>query len=102
MYNQERKEEFIKNYTPGGKTAYYVRVIFNKFANAEENEWHGDLCEQSKERLESIINGQTGTRMQSAERALIVVKEYVKWCRRNGIKTSNGAFEVRIDTIEAV
>lgn len=102
MYNEERKERFIATYTPGGRTAYYVRVILNKFADAEENEWHGDLCEQSKERLESIINVQTGTRMQSAEKALIVVKEYVKWCRRNGIKTSNGAFEVEVDTLEAV
>lgn len=31
MYNQERKEEFIKNYISGEKTAYYVRVIFKEY-----------------------------------------------------------------------
>lgn len=102
MYNRERKEEFIKDYTSNGRTAYYMRGIFNKFEYAEENEWHEDLCKQPKERLEKIINAQTGTRMQSAERAFIVVRDYVKWCRRNGIETSNGVFEIKVNTIESV
>lgn len=102
MYNEERKEKFITSYTDSPKSAYYVRAIFKKFAPYEEDEWHSDLCMQSTEVLEPIINSQTGARMESAERALIVLKEYVKWCARNGIETSNGVFGVRVDVVEAV
>lgn len=102
MYNEERKEKFITNYTDSPKSAYYVRAVFKKFAQYEDNEWHDDLCMQSTEVLEPIINSQTGARMESAERALIVLKEYVKWCARNGIETADGVFGVRVDVVEAV
>lgn len=102
MYNEERKEKFITNYTGSPKSAYYVRAIFKKFEPYEEDVWHEDLCMQSKEVLEPIINSQTGARMESAERALIVLKEYVKWCARNSIQTSDGVFGVRVDVVEAV
>lgn len=102
MYNEGRKEKFITSYTNSPKSAYYVRAIFKKFAKYEDEKWHSDLCMQPTEILEPIINSQTGTRMESAERALIVLKEYVKWCARNGIETSNGIFGVRVDVVEAV
>lgn len=102
MYNEERKEAFIKSYTSSPRSAYYVRAIFKKFGTYEDNIWHEDVCLQPTEVIEPIINSKTGTRMESAERALIVLKDYVKWCGRNSIKTSNGVFNVRVDVVEAV
>lgn len=102
MYNEERKEKFIKIYAGSPKSEYYVRAIFKKFSFYEETVWGEDLCARSKSDLEPIINSQTGTRMESAERALIVLKEYVKWCARNGIDTSDGVFNVRVNVVESV
>lgn len=102
MYNEGRKERFIAEYTTSEHSGRYIRVIFNKFSKYEEQEWHEDLCMASAEVIEPIINSQTGTRSESAERVLIVLRDYVKWCRRNRIKTSDGIFNVKVDVVEAV
>ena len=101
MYNSEIKERFIGDYTSSTKTAHFIRTLFNRI-EPYEVEWGEDVALRSSEELQPVVNSQTGTRMQSAERTLVVLREYVKWRKRNGERCSNGIFDVKVDTIEAI
>lgn len=101
MYNENQKRAFIEDYTDSEKTAAKIIQIFSWFEPHEEK-WGMDLSQQSTENLQPVVNELTGVRSKSTELILIILKEYVKWCGRNGYDVSKGIFDVRIVTIDKI
>lgn len=101
MYNEEQKKAFIEAHTNSDKTAAKIVQIFSWFEPHEEK-WRMDLSQQCTEELQPVVNELTGVRSKSTELILIILKEYVKWCGRNGYEVSKGIFDVRIITIDKI
>lgn len=101
MYNERVKREFLSSYTHKKSTTSFIIQIFNWF-EPYENEWEMDLSQQTTEILQPVINDITGVREKSTELIIIILKEYVKWCGRNGYEISKGIFDVRINTIDKI
>ncbi len=101
MYNDDRKSAFIDSYTKSDNTKLKLQQLFTQLSVYEE-ELDKDLCEQSAQELQPFINGITGLRQRSSVTSVVYLREYVKWCRKNGYKTSNGISEVKFDCLERV
>lgn len=101
MYNEKQKNDFISSYTNSDKTTTLISQIFNWFEQYEI-EWAKDLSQQEADVLQPVVNELTGVRIKSTELILIILKEYVKWCGRNGYEVSKGIFDVRINTIDKI
>lgn len=101
MYNEERKQEFINTHTQKNSTKKFMAQIFNWF-EPYETEWGIDLSQQSAEILQPVVDKTSGLRSKSTELVLILLKEYVNWCGRNGYETSRGIYEVKINSIEKI
>ena len=101
MFNEQQKNEFISSYTSSGKTASFAAQIFNWFEPCEEQNG-ADLSLLPVEVLQPVVNELTGVRTKSTELVLIILKEYVKWCGRNGYDVGNGIFNVRINSIDKI
>lgn len=101
MYNEEQKSAFIASHTSSDKTTALIVQIFNWF-EPYEIDWQCDLSQQTTEILQPVVNELTGVRTKSTELILIILKEYVKWCGRNGFEVSRGIFDVRINTIDKI
>lgn len=101
MYNEKQKNDFISSYTNSDKTTTLISQIFNWF-EPYEIEWDKDLSQQESDVLQPVVNELTGVRIKSTELILIILKEYVKWCGRNGYEVSKGIFDVRINTIDKI
>lgn len=100
MYNEKVKMEFLASYTKKSTSAF-ITQIFNWFEPYEKM-WGMDLSQQATEILQPIVNELTGVREKSTELVIIILKEYVKWCGRNGYEVSKGIFDVRINTIDKI
>lgn len=79
MYNAELKTNFIKSYTASVNTATIATTVFDA-VEQYENEWGADLCTQSTEKLQPVIDEILGLRSRSQWMSLNILKEYVKWC----------------------
>lgn len=101
MYNEGQKNRFISEYTRSSKTSKLIVQTFNLFEKYEED-WGIDLSMQSTEKLQPVVNKLTGVREKSTELILIILREYVKWCEKNGYEVSQGIFDVSIDSIEKI
>lgn len=101
MYNEERKQEFINTHTQKNSTKKFMAQIFNWF-EPYETEWGIDLSQQSAEILQPVVDKTSGLRSKSTELVLILLKEYVNWCGRNGYETSRGIYDVKVNSIEKI
>lgn len=79
MFNEELKIRFIKDYTGSLNTANVAETIFNALEKYEKN-WGADICTRSTEELQPAIDEIVGLRSKSKWMALIILKEYTKWC----------------------
>ena len=79
MYNEELKTKFVRWYTSSIYTAEVCKVIFSAFEKYE-NEWGADLCTQSTQELQPVVESLVGIRSKSKCIRLSILKEYVKWC----------------------
>lgn len=102
MYNAERKQAFIEcYYSKSVKTQKFITQVFNSFEKYEE-EWQADLAVQNTKELQNAVNEISGLKSRSIKGVLIVLREYVKWCANNNFQTSNGIFEVRINSLDKI
>ena len=101
MYNEKVKREFLASYTHKKSTSAFITQVFNWF-EPYENVWGLDLSQQTTDVLQPVVNELTGVREKSTELIIIILKEYVKWCARNGYEVSKGIFDVRINTIDKI
>lgn len=101
MYNDDRKKSFIDSYTNSQKTTSLIVQIFTWF-EPYESEWGSDLSQQSSVTLQPVVDRISGLRSKSVELVLIILKEYVKWCARNGYQVSNGIYDVKVSAIDKI
>lgn len=101
MYNESRKRAFVEDRTSSDSTAAKMTQIFSWFEPYEEK-WGMDLSLQSTECLQPAFSELTGLRSQSAELVLHILKEYDKWCVRNGYETSGGIQGIEVDTADKI
>lgn len=87
MYNEEIKLKFIRDYTGSESRAKLCESVFNRTADYEEK-WGMDVCTQTSEVLQPMINNIIGTRSQTKWSTLVILKTYTKWCLGHGV---NGA-----------
>lgn len=102
MYNKELKVQFIRSYTKSVNTANIAERIFSAFEEYEE-EWGQDLCTQSKDILQPVIDKVTGVRSRSLCMSLTILREYVRWCMDIGIPDAcDGMLQITTSEIEKI
>lgn len=84
MYNTELKEKFAKEYTEKISVRDACLSVFNAFEKYE-TKWDADLCTQSKETLEPVVENLLGLRAKSQQLRFVILQEYVKWCLKNKV-----------------
>lgn len=99
MYNAELKEKFAKQYTEKISVRDACLSTFNAFEKYEV-EWNADLCAQSKETLEPILENLLGLRAKSQKLRFVILQDYVRWCLKNEVPGAcDGMLKVDISTI---
>ena len=94
MYNKELKTKFVREYTKNINVSNLCMSIFNDFEKYEQ-EWNADLCTRTVTELQPAVDNAFGLRGTSKRRALIVLKEYVKWCTKTNVPGAcNGMLEI--------
>lgn len=84
MYNTELKSKFAKEYTDSISVREACAAAFSAF-EPYEVEWGADLCAQSTETLQPIVDKLLGLRSKSIQSRLAIYQEYVKWCIKNNV-----------------
>lgn len=79
MYNEERKLQFVRDYTDNENTMVIARTVF---AASKEYEirWGADLCSFTLDQLQEFVDNELGIRVKSRHLAYTLLKEYIKWC----------------------
>lgn len=84
MYNEERKERFIREFTESEHTADVYRKIFRITEKFEEAAGL-DVCEMDAVTGKPVADSLVNIGGTSIEKRLNLVKQYVRWCVRNNI-----------------
>ena len=84
MYNQDQKTKFIQSYTRSIKTADVCMTVFNALEKYEVA-WGADICTRTTEELQPVIDDLVGLRSRSKWMRMTILKDYVRWCIRNGV-----------------
>lgn len=99
MYNTELKEKFAKQYTEKISVRKACLAVFNAFEKYE-TKWGADLCTQSKETLEPILEDLLGLRAKSQQLRFVILREYVKWCIKNKVPGAcDGMLKIDVSTL---
>lgn len=101
MLNEERKREFIQDYTQSIGTAKYCMSVFKQFQKYEYK-YNKDLAEFSAIEAQPIVDSCFGYKSKSVNMSLLIIKEYIRWCSKKKYPTSNGVFEVEINSAKRV
>lgn len=92
MYNEEQKEKFIEFATNADSLERALRGMFNRTAKFEEEYGH-DLCEMSVDEMQRVIDEVFGVATVSKRSRISNIREYVRWCRVQGIKGVTDAID---------
>lgn len=88
LYNEERKLQFVRDYTDNDHTMAIARTVFGA-SKEYEVKWGADLCSFTLEQLQEFADNELGIRVKSRQIAYILLKEYVKWCLITGVPDTN-------------
>lgn len=91
MYNPELKERFIAEATQSEHTALVYRRIF-EITEAFEEKLQKDICEMDSQSGRPLADAITNVSGESIEKRLSLVKQYVRWCVRNGVPGATDSF----------
>ena len=94
MYNAERKEMYIQEYTTSIGLRQFATWVFNSTEQFEEN-YGNDICNLPFGETSSIVDEVSGLRVVSQNRPLKILRDYVAWCSRNGFETTESIFEIK-------
>ncbi|MBP5462713.1 MAG: hypothetical protein J6Y20_11420 [Lachnospiraceae bacterium] len=73
---------------------------FNVFEK-HEMAWGADLCTKSAEELQPLVDAAVGFRSKSKPMRVSLLREYVKWCLKNGVPGAcDGMLQVQISSID--
>lgn len=101
MYNERQKLAFINDHTTNKTTVYTFTRLFERLEKFE-SEWDVDISQQNEELITPAVQSIAGVKPQSAIAIVRNLQQYVKWCKENGIDTSDAIFNIKIDTTEKV
>ena len=85
MYNEELKRRFMNEHTDKESTRKSYEYIF-KTTEPYEIKWGADVCTRTAVELQEVIDDLAGTRLDLKSSKIISLKNYIKWCVRNGVE----------------
>lgn len=97
MYNEERKKAYLAKAT--NKKNAVMR--FNEIEPFEER-LGKDLCEMSKEELQSIADQALGVLPSSLVVSVDIIVSYRKWCEKNGYAVFPLEYPIRLDPTKRI
>lgn len=83
MYNADQKKQFIKQYTEKESIEKACVALFNALEAAEES-WGADISTVDANRAKAAIENVVGMRMDSITQRVAILREYAKWCLKQG------------------
>lgn len=86
MYNEERKNRFMNEYSSSDSFSRSVKVIFD-WTEPYETLNQQDLCELNKEVLNRIISDIAVAPTRTAQCYISIVQRYIEWCQKEGFST---------------
>lgn len=84
MFNAEQKQRFIEQHTVSESYRAKIAETFNLFEEYEQK-WGADLCTRTNEELAPIIENLCSLRTKTINTRIVVLKDYVSWCKQNNI-----------------
>ena len=78
MYNQDLKQQFIRDYTSNINTAKSVEVLFNHVGKYE-NEIGKDICQMEKHEIDSFIDHVIGIKETTQYSEISILRNYARW-----------------------
>lgn len=96
MINKERKQLFVEEHSDnqvGERSKNILFRIFDKY----EDEWGIDLCEQTIDKVQPVIDEITTSSFMSIQDKLWFLRIYVEWCKEKGYKTSDAYKQIVIN-----
>lgn len=103
MYNAEIKHQFMREVV--STTPWKLKLCESVFNSTEEyeEEWKADLCTKSAEELQPMVNQISGFRARSKWSRLILLKDYVKWCKEMEVDGAcSGMLEIKTVGLDKV
>ena len=97
-YDDGAKEQFIHWYSKLQNSREHVRKVLKKM-EPFEIAWGMDYSLQDVPQLEHAVNEVIGTRIQSAENTLIILRDYVKWREHNLYPVSDSIYWIKLDIV---
>lgn len=93
MYNSERKERFLAEFTNSENVRNAYRLIFRQTEKTEAA-LDKDVCEMTPddEGCRELATKLVSFRGESKDKRLYLLKQYVRWCVREGIPGASEAF----------
>lgn len=85
MYNEELKQRFINSFTKNSHRITNLIAMFNAI-EPFERAWGADICTKSDEEVKPAVEKVTGLRTTTKIGRMILLKEYAKWCMKEGIE----------------
>ena len=83
MYNADQKKQFIRQYTEKESIEKACVALFNALEAAEES-WGADISTVDANRAKAAIENVVGMRMDSITQRVAILREYAKWCLKQG------------------
>lgn len=99
MYNERDKLAFIHSGKYKGSSVTTIKLMFNTIAPDEEAAGK-DFGEMNDEQTRIAALKVAGLRAMSANLALFLMREYVKWRKVNGLPASDAIFHAKIDVAQ--
>lgn len=97
MFHQEQKDRFIMEFSTSDSRRHAARVMFNVIAPFEEQQ-NKDICAMDKDELSKIVADIVGYREISKKLRMSILKEYFRWCIKNGVEGAGDAiFDIKCD-----
>lgn len=84
MYNAEIKEKFIHEFSNSISRQEAAESMF-KATEKYEQELNTDICSITKDKLQKILEDIVGVRSTSYNLRIPILKQYIKWCKKNNI-----------------
>ena len=84
MYNAEIKEKFIHEFSNSISRQDAAESMFQATEKYEQ-ELNTDICSITKDKLQKILEDIVGVRSTSYNLRIPILKQYIKWCKKNNI-----------------
>lgn len=96
MYNEQLKNEFVREYTSSESIGNACKAVFNATEKYEQ-EWSQDICTKDETILEPVLEEIVGFKNRSKYMRLSILKDYAEWCIKKRVPGAcDGMLKVHI------